>query len=208
MMLYALGRAMESRDPAAYRHAERVQRYAVSLAREFKIDDAAMIAAIGAGALLHDIGKLGLPDHLLHKPAPLTRDEFDRVKQHAILGADILSAVTFAGPLALIVRHHHERWDGSGYPDGLSGEAIPLGSRVLAIVDCYDALTSDRPYRPELSHDLAIAMITERRGSMFDPQIVDVFLRMVEPWRAAFEAERNSHRPADRQIRWLHEGRA
>jgi putative nucleotidyltransferase with HDIG domain len=208
MMLYALGRALESRDPAAYRHAERVQRYAVSLARETEVHDGALVAAIAAAALLHDIGKLGIPDHLLHKPAPLTRDEFDRVKQHTILGADILSAVACAGPLAEIVRHHHERWDGSGYPDGLSGEAIPLGSRILAIVDCYDALTSDRPYRPELSHDLAIAMISERRDSMFDPQIVDVFLRMVEPWRAAFQAERSSHRPADRRMLWLHEGRA
>ena len=118
-----------------------------------------MLAAIDAAALLHDIGKLGIPDRLLHKPGPLTPDEYDQVKQHAIIGADILSAMAFPGPLALIVRHHHENWDGTGYPDGLRGEAIPIGARVLAIVDCYDALTSDRPYRRALSHERAVAMI-------------------------------------------------
>ena len=140
-----------------------------------------MLEAIDAAALLHDIGKLGIPDRLLQKPGPLTADEYERVKQHAVIGADILSAMALPGLAALIVRHHHENWDGTGYPDGLRGEAIPLGARVLAIVDCYDALTSDRPYRRALSHDCAMAMILERRGTMYEPAIV----RCVPAHRAA-----------------------
>ena len=188
MMIAALGRALEARDPATHLHAERVERYAMALARETAIEDASMIEAIRAAALLHDIGKLGIRDDLLHKPAPLTRDEYEQVKRHAILGADILSAIAFAGPLALIVRHHHENWDGTGYPDGLRGDAIPVGSRILAIVDCYDALTSERPYRPELTHDLAATILRERRGTMYDPALADLFLRMAESWRGLFAA--------------------
>ena len=144
----ALARTMSARDGFTHEHARRVQRYAVALAGEANIRDHRMLEAIDGAALLHDIGKLGIPDQLLHKPGPLTPAEYDQVKQHAIIGADILSAVSLAGPLALIVRHHHENWDGTGYPDGLRGDAIPLGARVLAIVDCYDALTSDRPVPP------------------------------------------------------------
>jgi cyclic di-GMP phosphodiesterase len=114
----------------------------------------------------------------------LTTEEFDVVKQHAVIGADILSAVSFPASLAVIVRHHHENWDGTGYPDGLKGEAIPVGARILAIVDCYDALTSDRPYRRALSHGSAIAMIHERRGTMYDPAITDVFLGIVHSHRS------------------------
>ena len=135
--------------------------------------------AIEAAALVHDIGKLGIADRLLQKPGPLSAEEYEQVKQHAAIGADILTAVAFPG-LAIIVRHHHENWDGTGYPDGLRREAIPLGARVLSIVDCYDALTSDRPYRRALSHVRATAMIQERRGTMYDPEIVDAFLRIVQ----------------------------
>ena len=180
LMIGALARAMAARDASTHEHARRVQRYALALADEISIGEDRTLAAIDAAALLHDIGKLGIPDRLLNKPGPLTPDEYDHVKLHAIIGADILSAVAFPGPLAVIVRHHHENWDGSGYPDGLRGEAIPIGARVLAIADCYDALTSDRPYRPALSHLCAVAMIHDRRGTMYDPGIVNAFLRIVQ----------------------------
>src|SRR5580765_362423 len=161
-IIEALARALAARDGATHAHARRVQRHAVALAGEISISEDRTLAAIDAAALLHDIGKLGIPDRLLDKPGPLTPDEYDYVKLHSIIGADILSAVAFPGPLAVIVRHHHENWDGTGYPDGLRGDGIPIGARVLAIVDCYDALTSDRPYRRALSHSCAVAMIHER----------------------------------------------
>jgi putative nucleotidyltransferase with HDIG domain len=181
---------MSARDSFTHEHSRRVQRYAIALAGEANIRDRQMLEALDAAALLHDIGKLGIPDQLLHKPGPLTAGEYDQVKQHAVIGADILSALPLPGPLALFVRHHHENWDGSGYPDGLRGDAIPLGARVLAIVDCYDALTSDRPYRRSLSHDRAIAMMVERRGTMYEPDIADAFLRIVAELRRAPDRKR------------------
>jgi putative nucleotidyltransferase with HDIG domain len=189
-MIEALARAMTARDGFTHAHAQRVQRYAAALAAEANITDERMREAIHAAALLHDIGKLGIPDRLLDKPGPLSADEYDEVKQHAIIGADILSAMAFPGPLALIVRHHHENWDGSGYPDGLRGEAIPIGARVLSIVDCYDALTSDRPYRRSLTHERAMAMILERRGTMHEPDITDAFLRTIDRLRVTPDRER------------------
>jgi putative nucleotidyltransferase with HDIG domain len=184
-MIEALARAMMARDGLTHQHAQRVQRFAVTLASEAGIRSYSMLEAIDVAALLHDIGKLGIPDRVLHKPGPLTQEEYDQVKQHVIIGADILSAFAFPGPLALIVRHHHENWDGTGYPDGLQGEAIPIGARVLSIVDCYDALTSDRPYRRALSHGCALAMIHERRGTMYDPTVTDAFMRIVQRLRTA-----------------------
>ena len=190
MIIEALARAMTARDWLTHRHAQRVQRYAVALAGEAGIGDDLLIEALDTAALLHDIGKLAIPDRLLQKPGPLTRDEYDLVKQHATIGADILSAVAFSHSLVLIVRHHHENWDGTGHPDGLRDESIPIGARVLAIVDCYDALTSDRPYRRALSHDSAVGMIRERCGTMYDPEIADTFLRIVRGLRSAPATER------------------
>jgi putative nucleotidyltransferase with HDIG domain len=181
VVLVALARAIATRHRATYEHAERVRQYAIALAEQAGIADPQLLHTIQTAALLHDIGKLAIPDRLLDKPGPLTSDEYDQVKQHAAIGADILSGVPFPGPLALLVRHHHENWDGTGYPDGRRGDAIPIGARVLAIVDCYDALTSDRPYRRALAHNSAIAMIYERRGSMFEPTMTDAFLQIV--WR-------------------------
>ena len=157
----------------------------MTLASRANIGDERLLRALDAGALLHDVGKLAIPDRLLHKPGPLTPNEYDAVKQHAIIGADLLSAFSFAGPLAHVVRHHHENWDGGGYPDGRSHYDIPVGARILAIADCYDALTSHRPYRRALSHDSAIAMIYERRGTMFDPEFTDAFLQIVWQLRPA-----------------------
>jgi len=185
----ALTRLMTSRDSLTQEHSLRVQRFAVALARQAGIRDERLLSAIDSAALLHDIGKLAIPDRLLHKPGPLTPDEYDQVKQHAIIGADMLSAIAFPFPLTLIVRHHHENWDGTGYPDGLRGEAIPLGARILSVVDCYDALTSDRPYHDAISHGSALAMIHDRRGAMYDPAIIDAFLRMVPVLRSGGERQ-------------------
>jgi len=210
-MLDALARALEARDESTHQHAQRVQHYAMLLAVEHCDGDTRMIEAIHAAALLHDIGKLALPDQILHKPGPLTREEYEQVKQHVIIGADILSSIPCTGALALIVRHHHENWDGTGYPDGLSGESIPIGARVLAIVDCYDALTSERPYRRKLTHDAAIGMLRDRRGSMYDPGILDTFMRLVSAERFAALALTEAPAivpPAPKRVVWLRESRA
>jgi diguanylate cyclase (GGDEF)-like protein len=123
------------------------------------------------------MGKLAVPEYILNKPGPLTAAEFEKMKLHASVGGDILSAIDFPYPVVPIVRHHHENWDGTGYPDGLAGAAIPIGARILSVVDCFDALTSDRPYRPRLSDKDALRIVSERRGRMYDPIVVDTFLQ-------------------------------
>jgi putative nucleotidyltransferase with HDIG domain len=158
-----------------------VRGYATEIARHAGVAEEALLQAIEVAALLHDVGKLALPDSILNKPGPLTAEEYEHVKEHASIGAALLADVDCPPELAPLVRHHHENWDGSGYPEGLSREEIPFGARILAVADCYDALTSHRPYRRALSHDSAMAMIHERRGSMFDPQVTDAFLQVV--WR-------------------------
>ena len=143
---------------------------------------------------LHDMGKLAIPEFILNKPGRLTPNEFDVMKQHANIGADILGAIHFPYPVVPIVRHHHEAWDGSGYPDKLKGVAIPLGARILSVVDCFDALTSDRPYRPRLSVEDAIAILVQRRGSMYDPLIVDKFIEAQAQLSELAEADRGRKR--------------
>jgi putative nucleotidyltransferase with HDIG domain len=172
-----LAMAIDAKDQITHGHIRRVQSYAIALAKEAGVSDASLIKAIEAAALLHDMGKLAVPEYILNKPGKLTPAEFEKMKRHASVGADILSAVKFPYPVVPIVRHHHEQWDGKGYPDGLSGTQIPIGARILSIVDCYDALTSDRPYRPRLSDKDALAILLERRGTMYDPLIVDTFVK-------------------------------
>jgi len=171
-----LAMAIDAKDQITHGHIRRVQRLAVGLARSMGVNDDIQIRAIEAAALLHDMGKLAIPEFILNKPGRLTSSEFEVMKQHADIGADILSSIQFPYPVVPIVRHHHESWDGNGYPDKLRGVAIPLGARILSVVDCFDALTSDRPYRPALSTDDAIAVLIQRRGSMYDPLIVDKFI--------------------------------
>ena len=174
---------MAARDLATYEHAKRVRRYATALAVKVGIADLDVLRTIETAALFHDVGKLAIPDRLLGKAGPLTCEEYDHVKQHAAIGADLLAGLSFPGPLAILVRHHHENWDGTGYPDRLRHDDIPVGARALAIADCYDALTSDRPYRRALTHPAAMAMIAARRGSMFDPRMTDAFLEIVQGLR-------------------------
>ncbi|MGH9347725.1 MAG: HD domain-containing phosphohydrolase [Vicinamibacterales bacterium] len=174
-----LATAIEAKDGVTHDHIRRVQIYAVGLARALGVSDDSTIKAIEAAALLHDTGKLAVPEHILNKPGKLTPTEFDRMKLHVDAGADILSAIEFPYPVVPIVRCHHESWDGTGYPRGVKGTDIPIGARILSVVDCFDALTSDRPYRRALSDEAAIAILTERRGTMYDPLVVDAFVRVL-----------------------------
>ena len=173
-----LAMAIDAKDQVTHGHIRRVQTFATRLARELGVRDGKLIKAIEAAALLHDMGKLAVPEYILNKPGKLTPAEFEKMKLHASVGADILSAIAFPYPVVPIVRHHHENWDGSGYPQGLKGTDIPIGARILSVVDCFDALTSDRPYRPRLPNEDAFAILRQRRGSMYDPLIVDSFIRM------------------------------
>jgi len=173
-----LAMAIDAKDQVTHGHIRRVQTYAVGLAKHVGVTDDNLLKAIEAAALLHDMGKLAVPEHILNKPGKLTPAEFEKMKLHAGIGADILSAIDFPYPVVPIVRHHHENWDGTGYPDGIRGTDIPIGARILSVVDCFDALTSDRPYRPRLSDDDALAILRERRGVMYDPLVVDTFVRV------------------------------
>jgi putative nucleotidyltransferase with HDIG domain len=176
----ALALAVDAKDQITHGHIRRVQVYTVELAKKLGVRDGLQLKAIEAAALLHDMGKLAIPEHILNKPGKLTTAEFDKMKRHADIGADLLSSVKFPYPVVPIVRHHHENWDGKGYPTGLSGTDIPLGARILSVVDCFDALTSDRPYRPRLSTDEAFDILRQRRGNMYDPLVVDTFIASYE----------------------------
>ena len=173
-----LAMAIDAKDQVTHGHIRRVQEQSVSLAHQMGVDDETLIKAIEAASLLHDMGKLAIPESILNKPGKLTSAEFEVMKTHSSIGADILTAIEFPYPVVPIVRHHHENWDGSGYPDGLSGTDIPIGARVLSVVDCFDALTSERPYRSKMSETEAITILLERRGTMYDPLVVDVFIEM------------------------------
>jgi putative nucleotidyltransferase with HDIG domain len=175
-----LATAIDAKDEVTHGHIRRVQVAALALARELGITDATTLQAIEAAALLHDTGKIAVPEHILNKPGKLTPAEFEKMKLHAPIGAEILSAIDFPYPVVPIVRHHHENWDGTGYPDRIAGESIPIGARILSVVDCFDALTSDRPYRRRMSNADALAILTERRGTMYDPKIVDIFVQAHE----------------------------
>jgi len=170
--------AIDAKDEVTHGHIRRVQRFTVGLARALGVNDTATVQAIEVAALLHDAGKLAVPEYILNKPGKLTAPELERMKLHVKIGAEIVSAIGFPYPVVPIVRSHHENWDGSGYPDGLAGMEIPIGARILAVVDCFDALTSDRPYRQRLSEDEALAILRERRGTMYDPTVVDKFLEV------------------------------
>lgn len=190
-----LAMAIDAKDQITHGHIRRVQTFAVGLAQHLGISDVESIKAIEAAALLHDTGKLAVPEYILNKPGKLTPAEFEKMKLHVTVGADILSAIDFPYPVVPIVRTHHENWDGTGYPRGVKGTDIPIGARILSVVDCFDALTSDRPYRPRLADEDAMEILRQRRGSMYDPLVVDTFIRVhaeiapkAEPWAATHHA--------------------
>ena len=172
----SLAMAVDAKDQITHGHIRRVQVYAIELAKKLGVTDDSQLKAVEAAALLHDMGKLAIPEYILNKPGRLTSAEFDKMKRHANIGADLLSSIRFPYPVVPIVRYHHENWDGSGYPSGIAGSDIPIGARVLSVVDCFDALTSDRPYRPRLSIEDAFNILRERRGKMYDPLVVDTFI--------------------------------
>jgi putative nucleotidyltransferase with HDIG domain len=185
----ALAVAINAKDEVTHEHVLRVQVYAAGVARLMGCDDAE-IEALKAGALLHDIGKIAVPDYILNKPGKLTAPEFEQMKMHTIVGARILGRVDFPYPVVPIVRHHHERWDGAGYPDGLKGEEIPLIARILTVVDCFDALREDRQYRRGLTREAAIDFLLKNSGSQYDPRVVGLFITHLPE----FEAEIVAHK--------------
>ena len=175
----SLALAIDAKDQYTHKHILRVQKYAVATAVQMGMTGNEL-KAMETGALLHDIGKLGVPEYVLLKPGRLTEDEFDKIKQHPNIGADILDPVTFPWPVLPIVKHHHERMDGTGYPDGLKGEEIPLSARVLAVADVYDAITSSRSYRSAWSHERAMEEIHDKSGTHFDPVVVEAFAAIID----------------------------
>ncbi len=174
--IHTLALAIEAKDQTTHDHLERVEVYAIEVGMELGLNESEL-EALRASALLHDIGKLAVPEYIISKPGKLTPEEFEKMKIHPVVGAEIVEQVRFPYPVAPIVRAHHEKWDGSGYPDGLSGEQIPIGARILSAVDCLDALASDRQYRRALPLDEAIKVVEKESGIAFDPRVVEVLAR-------------------------------
>jgi diguanylate cyclase (GGDEF)-like protein/putative nucleotidyltransferase with HDIG domain len=172
----ALALAIDAKDHTTHDHLQRVQIYAMEVGKELGLTDTE-VEALRAASLLHDIGKLAVPEHIISKPGKLTPEEFDKMKIHPVIGAEILERVRFPYPVVPIVRSHHEKWDGTGYPDGLKGEAIPIGARILAAVDCLDALASDRQYRKALPIDQAVGVVVRDAGKAFDPRVAEIIAR-------------------------------
>jgi diguanylate cyclase (GGDEF)-like protein/putative nucleotidyltransferase with HDIG domain len=192
----ALAVAMDAKGEVRHDHVQRVQIYATGLAGFFGLSDAEL-QSLKAAAVLHDVGKLAIPDYILTKPGPLTPEEFERMKEHTVVGADILERVRFPYPLVPVVRHHHERWDGLGYPDGLRGDQIPIGARILSVANCFDSLRQDRRYRKAKTRGEAIAMLKEGAGKMFDPEVVRVFLEHLQEFEAETRWQGVGLQPAD-----------
>ena len=174
--LRPLALAIEAKDQTTHDHLQRVRVYAIEVAKELGMKGAEL-EALHAAALLHDIGKLAVPEHIISKPGRLTPEEFEKMKIHTVVGAEILERVRFPYPVVPIVRAHHEKWDGSGYPYGLKGTEIPIGARILSAVDFLDALASDRQYRRAMPLDEVMQRLAAESGKSFDPKVVDVLKR-------------------------------
>lgn len=179
----ALATAIDAKDQTTHCHVRRVQLYAARMGEILNLTHSE-IEALRAGAMLHDIGKLAVPDHILNKPGKLTTAEFERMKVHTVVGAQILERIDYPYPIVPIVRSHHERWDGLGYPDGLRGEEIPWTARIFAVVDCFDSVREDRPYRRGMTREEASAMLLRGAGTHFDPKVVELFLKHLPQFEA------------------------
>lgn len=174
-VLVALANAVEAKDPTTEHHCSRLAELAVGLARLAGLD-AQAIEAVGYGAALHDVGKIGISESILRKPGPLTDSEWTEMREHPAIGARIVAPLRLGALVRPIVRAHHERWDGAGYPDGLRGAAIQTGARIVAIVDAFDAMTHDRPYRAGLPLDRALDELRREAGRQFDPDLSELFV--------------------------------
>lgn len=190
----ALAVTINAKDEVTHEHVLRVQIYAAGVARLLGCSEAE-IEALKAGALLHDIGKIAVPDYILNKPGKLTAAEFEKMKTHTLIGAQILGRVAFPYPIVPVVRHHHERWDGRGYPDGLKGEEIPLTARILSVVDCFDAVREDRQYRKGMTREEAIEYLMSNSGSQYDPRVTGTFITHLPEFEAEIMAHRNLPAP-------------
>lgn len=178
VMVPFLERLLEARDPYTRGHSDRVRYYCRQIANHLALSSEEM-TVLGQAAQLHDLGKVGIPDSILHKPDPLSPPEWVQVKLHPEKTVEFLRMFPFLQQTLPLVRGHHECWNGKGYPDGLSGENIPLGARILSIADAYDAMTSERPYRPRFSHQEAIKQLKEGAGIQWDPRVVEVFIQVL-----------------------------
>ncbi len=174
----ALALAIDAKDQTSQTHIRRVQLYAAALAEALGMSEKE-IQGVKTAALLHDVGKLAVPEHILSKPGPLTPEEFQKIRAHPKVGAEIISAVPFPYPVAPLILCHHERWDGKGYPAGLKGEEIPLGARILAVVDYFDALMTERPYHKAMSQEAAVALLQQEAGKGLDKRVVDKFIELL-----------------------------
>jgi putative nucleotidyltransferase with HDIG domain len=193
----ALALAIDAKDQTAQSHIRRVQVYAAGIASSLGMPETE-IQGVKTAALLHDIGKLAVPEHILSKPGPLTQEEFQKVRIHPQVGAEIISGVPFPYPVAPLILSHHERWDGKGYPAGLAGDEIPLGARILSVVDYFDALMSERPYHKAMSLDAAIGLLRQESGKALDPRVVQMFIEMYPTLAAEAEATQDPPRKLTR----------
>jgi putative two-component system response regulator len=181
-VIFMLALAVEAKDSYTEGHLRRLSSYSEQLATAARLD-ATQVKAIRLGGLLHDIGKISIDDAVLGKPGRLTDAEYEHIKRHPEEGARIVAPMRFAGEVGPIILHHHERWDGNGYPHRLRGEAIPIGARIVAIVDAYDAMMTDRPYRQSLGLDETMRRLREGRGREWDPELLDLFMAMITDGR-------------------------
>ncbi|HEV3063609.1 MAG TPA: HD-GYP domain-containing protein, partial [Vicinamibacterales bacterium] len=193
----ALALAIDAKDQTAQSHIRRVQVYAAGLARALGMASHE-IQGVKTAALLHDIGKLAVPEHILSKPGPLTQEEFQKIRIHPQVGAEIISGVPFPYPVAPLILSHHERWDGKGYPAGAKGEDIPLGARILSVVDYFDALMSERPYHKAMTFDAAIGLLRQESGKALDPRVVSTFIEMYPALAAEADASQTLPRKLTR----------
>jgi putative nucleotidyltransferase with HDIG domain len=177
--VYALASTVEARDPYVYGHSKKVNTYAVALAEAIGLSPDE-VSKVSTAALLHDIGKIGTPDKVLNKKGKLNEEDWEAIKAHPRLGANIVGNIPNLVPCISSILHHHERWDGAGYPEGLKGEEIPLEARILAIADSFEAMTSARPYRPALSLEEVVKELRQGAGVQFDPKLVKAFIGIIE----------------------------
>ena len=177
--ILALAEALDARDPYTYRHSANVTKYSVAIAKEMKLSDLE-VENIRRGGLLHDLGKIGIKDEILNKPAKLTDEEFTQIKTHPAKGEEILKSLPFLKDVVRLIRHHHERPNGTGYPDNLPGYKIEIGAKILAVADAFDTMTSDRPYRKSIGLKKAVEELKRCSGSQFEPSIIEAFLKILE----------------------------